>query len=141
MPKINLRDFYPYYSVDSFVDVPQDFIDLLKQWKREDKASVRKMYRHKAQYSLDFGDGIESQVLLVSCTPEDLYEKLLSKESLWNALRALPEKQSSRVYAHFFLGMSKAAIAKAEGVSSSTVRDSISHALINLRKYLKNIPF
>ncbi len=44
---------------------------------------------------------------------------------LCNALNSLPETQGRRVEAHFILGMSKADIARAEGVAKSRVSESI----------------
>jgi RNA polymerase sigma-70 factor (ECF subfamily) len=51
----------------------------------------------------------------------------------------LPDKQAKRIYAYFFLGMSKAAIAKAEGVRESTIWESIERGLRNIEKFLKNL--
>lgn len=137
MTRINLRDFYPFYDSDCFIDVPDEFAGLLQQWKRDDKSYMRKLYRHKAHFSLDYGDDIEFRALFVSCSPEERYERILTRERLWAAIEALPAKQGNRIYAHFFLGMSKVEIAKAEGVAPSTVRDSISNGLKNMEIYLK----
>ncbi|MEG0154211.1 MAG: sigma-70 family RNA polymerase sigma factor, partial [Lachnospiraceae bacterium] len=41
-------------------------------------------------------------------------------------------------YAHYFLGMSKTAIAKAEGVSEKAIRNSIERGLAYMEQYLKN---
>ena len=51
----------------------------------------------------------------------------------------LPEKQRQRIYAHFFLGMSKADIAKAEGTHKSRITRSIEAGLRSLEKYFKEI--
>ena len=59
-------------------------------------------------------------------------------EQLHDAIATLPDKQAKRIYAHYFLGMSKSAIAKAEGINESTVRDGINRGLRNIEKSLKN---
>ena len=50
-----------------------------------------------------------------------------------------PVKQRQRIYAHFFLGMSKADIAKAEGTHKSRITRSIEAGLRSLEKYFKEI--
>lgn len=54
------------------------------------------------------------------------------------AINSMPEKQAKRIYAHFFLGMSKAEIARIEGVSKSAVTHSIEQGLKSIEKFLKN---
>lgn len=93
---------------------------------------------HKAYYSLDRGDGIEHSALFVSLSPDEIYERKLTTEQLHTAIATLPDKQAKRIYAHYFLGMSKTAIAKAEGTSASSVKDAIRRGLCSLEKYLKN---
>ncbi len=53
------------------------------------------------------------------------------------AIASLPDKQAKRIYAHFFLGMSKTAIARAEGVSKVSVSESIERGLCTIEKFLK----
>ncbi|WP_236742118.1 RNA polymerase sigma factor [Clostridioides difficile] len=93
---------------------------------------------HKAYYSLDRGDGIEHSALFVSLSPDEIYERKLTTEQLHTAIATLPDKQAKRIYAHYFLGMSKTAIAKAKGTSASSVKDAIRRGLCSLEKYLKN---
>ena len=57
---------------------------------------------------------------------------------LYQGLATLPEKQRQRIYAHYFLGMSKTAIARQEGCDPSSVRDSIKRGLIRLEKYFED---
>ncbi|WP_417021078.1 RNA polymerase sigma factor [Clostridioides difficile] len=93
---------------------------------------------HKAYYSLDRGDGIEHSALFISLSPDEIYERKLTTEQLHTAIATLPDKQAKRIYAHYFLGMSKTAITKAEGTSASSVKDAIRRGLCSLEKYLKN---
>lgn len=92
------------------------------------------MYRHKAHYSLDCGNGIEKAAVFRTATPEDILEEK-QQERLYAAVTALPEKQAKRIYARYYLGMRVGEIAAAEGVDPSRVRDSIRRGLKQLAKY------
>lgn len=76
--------------------------------------------------------------LFLSVTPWEVYERKLTLAQLHAAVAALPDKQAKRINAFYFLGMSKAEIAKAEGVNKSQVSRSINKALNKLEKILKN---
>jgi len=138
MAKVNLRDYYPdFYTTDFIIDIPDEMAEQFAQWERGERAYERRRYRYKAHYSLDRNDGIEHDALFVSLSPGEIYERKVTYEQLYAAISALPDKQGKRVYAHCFLGMSKAAIARAEGVSPSTVKDSIARALRRMEEYMK----
>lgn len=137
MLKINLQDYYPFYQYDCFVDVPEEVAEALQEFDRQENAYQRRMYRNKSQYSLDRGDGIEHDILFVSLSPWEIYERKVTYEQLHAAIASLPDKQAKRIYTHYFLEMSNAAIAKSEGVSEVAVRDAIDRGLRNIEKYLK----
>ncbi|MDD3261444.1 MAG: sigma factor-like helix-turn-helix DNA-binding protein [Oscillospiraceae bacterium] len=139
MKTINLRDYYPFYTSDCFIDVPDEVAAMLLSYARYEAAYQRRTYRYKAHFSLDRGDGIEHDILFVSLSPCEIYERKVTNEQLHAAIASLPDKQAKRVYAHYFLGMSKAAIAKAEGIDERAVRGSIERALRNIEKFLKNL--
>ncbi len=133
MNEINLRELYPHtYKTDTYVEVSDDVLEVIKAHERAEAARERKMYRYKAHYSLDRGDGIEHDALYQPPTPEEIVLEQVVREELYAAVMALPEKQAKRIYAHFYLGMSKAAIARQEGVAENAVRESINRGL----KYL-----
>ncbi len=138
MAKINLRDYYPFYNADFFVEIPDEVAAVLAEAERLERNYIRRMFWNKAQYSLDADDGIEHDALFVSLSPCEVYERKVTAQELHAALNALPNKQGRRVYAHYLLGLSKAEIARAEGVSEKNVRQSISRALRSMEKFLKN---
>lgn len=109
MVKINLRDYYPCYQYDCFVDVPDEVAEAMQEFDRLENAHQRRMYRNKAQYSLNQGDGIEHDVLFVSLSPWEIYERKVTYAQLHAAIASLPDKQAKRIYAHFFLEMSNTA--------------------------------
>lgn len=137
MARINLREYYPIWQFDIFVEVPEATAELLRVLKRRDHADYERRRANKAYYSLDAEDGIEKNTVLLVLSPAEIYERKLSNQELYAAISRLPEKQAKRVYAHFFLDMSKAQIARIEGVNKSRISRSINQALKNIEKFLK----
>jgi RNA polymerase sigma-70 factor (ECF subfamily) len=139
MQIINLRDYYPFYTSDCFVEVHDEVADVFLEFKRHEAAYQRRTYWNKAQYSLDRGDGIENDILFVPLPPEEIYERKVTTEQLHAAISSLPDKQAKRIFAYYFLGISKAAIAREEGVNRSQVTRSIRKALLNIQKFLQKL--
>lgn len=137
MKKINLRDYYPYYTQDMIVEVPDEVVLLFREYALLEEAYRLRTLRHKAFYSLDLGEGIERNILHKPLTPDEAWEQQQITELLYKGLATLPEKQRQRIYAHFFLNMSQRAIARAEGCNKSSVADSINSGLIRLKKYFE----
>ena len=138
MTIINLKDFYPFYTSDCFMEIPDEVAAAMAEFDRKEAACRLRTYRHKAYYSLDRNDGIEHEALFVSLSLHELYERKVSMQELHAAIFSLPDKQAKRVYAHFILGMSQTDIAKAEGVSKMAVCYSIERALKSMEKFLKS---
>ncbi|NYB74966.1 sigma-70 family RNA polymerase sigma factor [Sedimentibacter hydroxybenzoicus DSM 7310] len=139
MAKINLRDFYPFYNTDLFIEIPDEVESALLEAERLERNYISRRFYNKAHYSLDAGDGIENDILFVSLTPCELYERKMTAEQLQAAMASLPDKQGKRIYAHYILGISKSDIARAEGVDEKAVRVSIERGLRNMEKFLKNL--
>lgn len=138
MTIINLRDYYPHYTQDQLIEVPDEVAALFSEFEHREAAYRLRTYRHKAYYSLDRDDGIEHEAVFVSLSPWEHYERKVTAQELRAALASLPEIQVRRVYAHCVLGISKAELARAEGVSEKVVRTAIDRALRNMEKRLKN---
>ena len=135
MKVINLRDLYPdVYKTDTYVEVTEEVLDTIQAAQRLEAAYERRMYRHKAYYSLDYGNGIEKAITGHVLTPENIFEAKQQQEQLYAAVMALPEKQAKRLYAHFYLGMTPVEIAHADGVDPGSVRRSIRNGLKRLAK-------
>ena len=139
MKTINLREYYPYYKTDTFVEVPDEVAELLHRYKLKEASDYLRTYRHRAFYSLDINDGTEYSALPLLYQPSvfEIIERKRISELLYQGLSALPEKQRNRIYAYYFLGVSHAVIAKADGVSTRNVRLSISRGLKSLKKFLE----
>ena len=138
MQKINLRELYPdVYKTDVFVEVAEEILAVIQNSQQTDASYERRKFRHKAHYSLDYGNGIEKAILSHTPTPGDLLEEKQQRERLYDAVMSLPEKQAKRVYARFYLGMTVMEIAAAEKVDASCVRRSIRNGLNHLAKKLR----
>lgn len=138
MITINLRDYYPFYNLDDCIEVEDIIEATLKAFGLLDKAYRKRTNRHRAYYSLDLNDGIQRDIMLIVLTPPEIYEKKIANQELYAALNSLSDKQARRIYARYFLGMSKYAIAKAEGVDESAVRRSIEAGLLRMEKFLRD---
>ena len=141
MAIINLRDYYPFYTQDTMIEVSDDVAAALAEAERLERNYLRRMFYNNAHYSLDADDGIEASVLSVIgnyiITPETAMCMMERHCRLCRALNSLPEIQGRRIEAHYLLGMSQNEIAKAEGVVKSSVSESIKKGLAAMRKYLK----
>lgn len=137
MVKINLRDLYPCYQQDCFIEVTNELVELIHRLDKAEAAYRKRIVRHRAYFSLDRADGIERDILFVSLSPEEIYERKVTREQLCAAIATLSDKQAKRIYAYFFLNMSKAMIAKAEGVSKESVGESIRRGLWKIERFLK----
>ena len=139
MKTINLRDYYPFYTQDTLLEVPDEVARALAEAERLERNYMRRMFYNKAQYSLDADDGIEASA--VEChilSPEAMLNLMEKHCRLCRALNELPDIQGRRVEAHYLLGQSQKEIAKAEGVSENAVSKSIQKGLEAMKKILKN---
>ena len=139
MKRINLKELYPdFYASDCFVDVPDEVAAVFSSFERMEKAYKQRTYYHKAYYTLDCSDGIEQNVVFRSLSPEEIYERKMTRKQLHAAISSLLDKQAKRIYAHYILGISIAEIAKAEGVSRVAVNESIIRGMRVLSRRIKD---
>ena len=137
MTTINLKDFYPWYTHDEYIEVSEEVADELRASRLYEAAYQRRIVRNKAQYSLDCEDGIEYSACLHEPSPQELMDRKELFFRLWNALNSLPEIQGRRVDAHLILGKSYRQIAREEGVDKSAVRCSVKCGIDRMKKYLQ----
>jgi len=136
MPTINLKDFYPWYTTDEYIEVSEEVAEELLADKRYEKSYWRRVYYNKAQYSLDAGDGIENAAIPSNLSLDATMEYGLSICELCRALNSLPDVQGRRIDAHYILGKSYRQIADEEGVDESAVRASVKRGLQAMKKFL-----
>ena len=129
MKKINLRDYYPYYTQDMIIEVPDEVADILREYKLAEAA----------YFSLDYDINVEHEAMVLVLTPADIFEQKEENARLYEALASLPEKQRNRITSHFLLGMSLSDIAKSEGTGVSSVHEGIQRGLRRLKKILEKM--
>lgn len=144
MQTVNLKKYYyPLFTKDTFVEVSDEVAEALLLMHREENNRIRKMYYHKAYFSLDREDGIENDALCgFEKSPEEILMEQeeerffrLTLERLDEALSRLTETQQRRIRARYLSGMTIQDIAAGEGVSVSVVSESIRSGLKKLRTY------
>lgn len=139
MTTINLRDFYPWYTHDEYIEVPDKVAEELHADKRYEQTYQRRARYHHARYSLDAGDGIEHAAIPSGLSLDAILDYRVTICDLCRALNSLPETQGRRVEAHYLLGKSMTQIAEEEGVVKSRISESIQRGLRNMKKYLGDL--
>ena len=142
MQTINLKQYYPFCTEDTFVEVSDEIVEAFLLDKRAEAARERKMYRYKAFYSLDCNDGIENAAVgWAQPSPEEILLEREERAAHLRLLAALPEAlahatptQARRVRAYYIAGINQPKIARMEGVHSSKVSVAIRRGLRNMRR-------
>lgn len=137
MATINLRDYYPFYQNDVWIEIPDDLAAQLEQWNREESNRQRKRRRYHDYSFSDFHERTESHMEYKFLAPDELFERKVTRQQLHAAISTLPDKQAKRIYAYCVLGISMTKIAAAEGVSYIAVRSSILRGLKRMGAYLR----
>ncbi len=138
MATINLRDYYPWYTQDEFVEVPDVIAAELFADRRYHRTHERRM-RYNKTYLFDAETENEAAALVYSTdSPEAVFQKKEQHCRLCRALNSLPDIQGRRIEAHYILGKSRKNVAATEGVSESAVNQSIERGLRAMKKFLRN---
>ena len=144
MQTVNLKKYYyELFKKDTFVEVSDEVAEALLLMYREENNRHRKIWYHKAYYSLDMEDGIETAALdFTEKSPEEIFMEqeadrffLLTLKRLDEALSSLTPVQERRIRARYFGGLKVQEIANAEGVSISVIHTSIRSGIKNLKTY------
>jgi len=120
--RINLRDFYYWYTQDEFVEVSDEVAAELFADKRQKETYERTM-RRNAVRSLDAMT--ENEVAIIVHSTDSPAAVLVMKERHYRlccALNSLPEIQGRRVEAHFLFGKSIKEISDGECTGERNVR-------------------
>ena len=105
MKTINLRDYYSFYTQDTFLDISDEVAQVMPDAERLECNYIRRVYYHKAHYSLDVGDGMETSAIRCrDFTPEEVLELTEQYRLLCRAFNSLQEIQGRRVEACYLLG-------------------------------------
>src|SRR5574344_2446379 len=104
MTTINLKDYYPWYLTNEYIEVTDEVAEALMASKRAEAAHAERVRYNRAYYSLDCDDGIEYSACVHEPSPQELLDRKEMFYLLWNALNSLPEVQGRRVDAYLILG-------------------------------------
>ena len=132
MKTIILNHYYPHLTERVMLEVSDEIAVTLSIGGRLCDSYKRRKREHD-ECSLDSTPGFEADV-----TPEQVMEDRENRAALYAAIDQLPPVQAQRVYAHYILGISRADLARAEGVGISRISGSIDRGLLNLKNILEN---
>ena len=138
MTTINLRELYPWYTEDAFIEVSDEVAAFLEEDKRLQINYAQYIRDNKAFYSLDAGDGIEAEALNLPEQPDEALERMELERLLKEALAQLTPAQRRRVLAYIVGGLSQLQIAARENTPPPAVHHSVRKGLSHLKRILKN---
>ncbi len=115
------------------LNVSVEVKSLLQQADRQ----IRSQRRQERRRHTEYVDGLtDTTTALPQEDFADLLYRMDSYKHLYAAIDSLSGIQRRRLYLHYYRGLTYRQIAKAEGVSFSTVSDSVTRARKALRKLL-----
>lgn len=138
MTTINLRELYPWYTEDTFIEVSDEVAAFLEEDKRLQINYAQYIRDNRAFYSLDAGDSIEAEALNLPEQPDETLERMELERTMREALAQLTETQRRRLLASVLDKMTAVEIAAAESVSKASVGESINRAIVRLEKNLRD---
>ena len=86
MKKINLRNYYPFYSCDDIIEVSDELDMLFREYMLLEEAYRIRKYRYKAFYSLEGNEGIEREALKLPLPPDEILEQRQMTELIFKGL-------------------------------------------------------
>ena len=134
MITINLKDFYPWYGQDEYIEVPEDVALELYADKLYEAAYRRKIRRNKVFSFSEYSEKDTETKNQSAPDPQEIVETIEQIQQLLDSLESLPDMQSRRIRAHIILEMTLSETAATEDVSVAAVHSSIQRGLEKIRK-------
>lgn len=116
--------------------IDRELFELLDRFELDDLSFLNEVDRHYEHSELTDSSLFERAAVPAESVEETVLRKM-QYESLYRAIRDLPEVQRRRLSLYYFRGLTYAQIAELEGCKYQTVQESIYAALKNLKKFLK----
>ena len=138
MATIHLKRYYRHLAEDITLEVPDEIAVTLSIGGRLGDSFQRRK-RDRGECSLDTTPGFEADVTPPPQNPAAYKEQRVGGAALSPAHHQLPPRHSPPATPHYILGISKADLARNEGVDERNIRSSIQKGLRNLEKSLKNL--
>ena len=118
------------------ITIDRELFELLDRFELDDLSYLNEVDRHYEHSELT-EISLYNRATALPESVEDAVLRNLQYESLYNAIRKLPEAQRRRLILYYFGGLTYAQIADMEGCKYQTVQESIYAALKNLKNFLK----
>ena len=136
--KDGMRELYPWYTEDAFIEVSDEVAAFLEEDKRLQINYAQYIRDNRAFYSLDAGDGIEAEALNLPEQPDEALERMELERLLKEGLAQLTPAQRRRVIAYIVGELSQLQIAARENTTQPAVHHSVRKGLSHLKRILKN---
>lgn len=103
MELVNLKKYYPcLYAKDTLIEVSDEVAEALLFMQRQENASIRRRYYHRAFFSLDCEDGIENDRIGEAVpSPEEICIRREDKQLLLITVNHLHEAMACLSPAQF----------------------------------------
>ena len=108
----------------------------IREYEQNEKKHSMRSLRHHDLFGYEEGTTEYIHSVFSDNEPEEKTIDKLEYEKVREAIEKLPEIQKRRCILYFYHGLSETEIAKLEGVSRSSVRDSLNWVLKKLKKLL-----
>ena len=66
MAIVNLKDYYPFYTSDCFIEVSEEVAETFKEFERKEAAYRLRTYRHKVFFASTFSSKMQIDFLKVA---------------------------------------------------------------------------
>lgn len=119
------------------IEINSTIYDVFNESELIDLSQLNEYDRHIEHLSLD-DNSIYYRASNKQQTIEEMIEKKLQSEELYKAISKLSDIQKRRIKMYYFENMTLQEIAKIEGCSIMSVKESIDSGINKLRKNLKN---
>lgn len=130
-PELNTSEFQLYTSAE-WNEINKVFT---ASWRNNMKYKMRDI-RHADMNGYIEGDTEQMIRNIETPTVVDKVISKLEKEKLLSALNCLNENQKRRIILYYFQGLTYRQIARIDGVSDMSVRESIAGAIKKIKKFL-----
>ena len=139
MTTINLRELYPWYTEDTFIEVSDEVAAFLEEDKRLQINYAQYIRDNRAFYSLDAGDGIEADALNLPEQPDEALERMELERLLKEALAQLTPAQRRAVCSFSLKDDPSLKLRPAKVLLKAQCAEAIHADWRNLRNFLKKV--
>lgn len=134
MITINLKDYYPWYGQDEYIEIPEEVALELLADKHYEAAHRKSIKRNKVLSFSEYGEKDAESKNQSAPDPQEITEAIEQIRLLLDGLEALSDVQFRRIRAHVILEMTLSETAATEQATVSAVHKSIQRGLEKIRK-------